>query len=36
MDSLRTTHLVRTGKLRGQSPFRSLARSTIFCVSIGR
>jgi len=35
MDSLHTTYLARTGKLRARSPFWSLARSTISCVCIG-
>jgi len=30
MDSLRATHLVRTGKLRTQSASRRFAHSTIF------
>jgi hypothetical protein len=36
MDSLRATYLARTGKFWARSPFRSLARSTLFCVCIGR
>jgi len=34
-DNLRATYLARTGKFWVQSPSRSLARSTTFCVYIG-
>jgi len=36
MDVLRATYLVRTGGSGVQAPSCSLARSTIFCVCIGR